>query len=63
MFENVHSSSVPTALKLEITKMSINSGMGKKDVVHTHNVVLLSQKKRERNRSFAEIRMDRETVI
>ena len=40
MLENVHSSSVPTALKLEITKMSINSGMDKQIYTHTMEICI-----------------------
>ena len=42
--------------------MYINRGMGKEDVVHIYNGILLSHKKKEFG-SFIETWMDLETVI
>jgi hypothetical protein len=42
MLHYVHSSLIYNSLKLERTQMSLNRGMDTENVVHLHNVILLS---------------------
>ena len=47
VYPNVHRSTVYNSQDMEATYMSINRGMDKADVLHTHSGILLSHKKNE----------------
>ena len=47
MHPNVHCSIICNSQDMEATKMSINRGMNKEDVVHIYNGILFSHKKNE----------------
>ena len=49
---NLHCSTIYNSQDLEATLMSINRGMDKEDVVHIHNRILLSHKKKEQNNAI-----------
>ena len=45
MYPNVHCSTIDSRQYMETAYMPNSSGMHKEDVVHTHNIVLLSPNK------------------
>ena len=45
LYTSVHCSTVYNSQDMETTQMSINRGMGKEDMVHAYDGVLLSHKK------------------
>ena len=62
MHPNVYCSTIYNSQDIEATKMPINKGMGKEDVVRIYSGTLLAIK-RNKMLSFAEKQMDLETVI
>ena len=48
MHSNIYCSTIHSSQDMEVTQMSINRGMTKEDVVHTHNGLLLSHKKEQK---------------
>ena len=62
MHPNVHCRAINNSQDMEATYMSINRGMDKADVLHTHSGILLSHRKNE-IMPFAATEMDLDIII